>query len=119
MSMLEVVISAFLFGAVSIVLLNLYPSALLGMARTQARTRAVELARSTLATVRSLPWDELAVGTDKVLETRTVDAVAYKVRLVVLNPPEGSADRLRLVRVIISWDQKSLTREAWVVHARH
>jgi len=116
--MLEVVISAFLFGAVAIVLLNLYPSALLGMHRTQARTRAVELARSSLTAVRNYAADDYPIGTDKVLETRTIEGVKYTTRVKVTAPPEGNSDRLRLVQITVSWDKRSLTREGWLVRVR-
>lgn len=116
--MLEVVISAFLFGAVAIVLLNLYPTALLGMHRSQARTRAVELARSSLTTVRNYAFDEYPVGTDKALEERTVDGVTYKTRLQVTAAPDSDSNRLRIAKVTVSWNQRSVSREGYLLRVR-
>lgn len=118
LSLLEVVVSAFLFGAVAIVLLNLYPTALLGMHRNQARTRAVELARSALTAVRNYAFDDYPVGTDKVLSTSALEGVKYTTKVKVSAPPEGSADRLRVVKITVSWDQRSVTREGWLVRVR-
>ncbi len=117
-SLLEIVISLFLLSAVVIMVLNLYPSTLLGMHHNRNRTQAELQASSALAQVRQSTFDDMPIGLDKILSKTKVEGVEYTTRLQVLKATRGDPDRLRVIRITTSWDDKhQVTRELWIPRA--
>lgn len=113
-ALLEVVVCLFLFAAVGILLMNLYPTALLGMHGNQARLQAGNLAGSALAEVRQRPFNSLAAGTRETLGETTVDDIAFVTELSIETPPAGDPARLRVLRVTTRWNGGEVSREVWV-----
>ena len=97
---------------------QLLPTNLYAMIRSQSRLTADNLAQSQLQEQVNRPFSELTIGTSQALPEVQQDSKVYRSQLEVLKADHEDPTRLRLVRVTVRWNDRSsarsLVREQWI-----
>lgn len=114
----ETLVGIFLLALILTALFNLIPTTILANRHGSQRIQADNLAQSTIAEVRTTPFDDLVVGTSTDRPAATVENVSYLTTVSVKAPPQGDPDRLKVVAVDVSWTMGSKVRrvshELWM-----
>lgn len=95
-----------LIALVIILLLNLFPSSMATVRKSEQRYEALTLAGNVLEQQAALPFGKLVV--DSVHDSKVGD---YKVRVEVLKVNGEDVNWLKRVRVTVSWTYQEQVRE--------
>lgn len=122
LSLLEVVIATSLLAFVGILVLNLYPTVLIGMHHSHSMDRAERLAQSELNKARLQPFDSLVVGTTTALPPTVWRGNEFNSVLKISAPAQGRPDTLKVLQVIVSWQERgrrrTVSRAVWSSRVR-
>lgn len=118
LSLLEVVVATSLLSLVAILVLNLFPSVILGMHRSHLANQAERVAHSELSRARLASFTSHIVGSVTTLPVVRVNGVEFTPELRVEAPSQGAPQRLKVLKVVVSWSERGrdhqVTREVWV-----
>lgn len=118
LSLLEVVVAISLLSLVVIFVVELLPTNLYAMIRSQGRLTGENLAHSQLQNQLRQPFSQLPVGLTRQLAEVTIESKVYQSVLQVLPAEAEDPARLRLVRITVTWRDKSTSRrsvrEQWI-----
>lgn len=117
-SLLELVVAISLLYLVVTFVLQLLPTNLYFMIRSQSRLVADNLAGSELQTQVHRPFSDLTIGLSQNLPEVTLNSKVYTSQLEVLAAASEDKNHLRLVRITVSWQDRgatrNLVRETWI-----
>lgn len=107
-----------LLGLVAVLVLNLFPSVILGMHRSHLANQAERVAHSELSRARLTSFASHTIGSSTTLPPVKVNGVEFQPELQVEAPSQGSPQRLKVLRVVVRWQERGrehqVTREVWV-----
>ena len=117
LTLTEVIISLGIFLLVVILVFNLYPGSLLGLRKGEQRREANRLAQNLLDRTRARAFADLVPDSSEVYR-QDLD-VAYEALLEVRRVSGSPPERLKCVRVTVSWNESDSQRrqvmhEVWV-----
>ncbi len=113
LSLSEIVLSTFVLLLVVLVVFQLYPSAVASVRVSGQRMQAEALAESILSQAMEKPFHQLAVGPAAPLPTVQGRGTVFEPSLQVLavTEPGIDPDRMRALRVRVSWRDRGMARE--------
>ncbi|MBI2267069.1 MAG: hypothetical protein HYU64_18230 [Armatimonadetes bacterium] len=103
LSLLETVISMAIFSLIFLILVTIYPTALLSGKRGEQMLVVSSIATQELERLKSSDFAELVT---KGLPPRTVQGTTYAIRVEVSPVLGADPERIRNVRVIVSWENR-------------
>lgn len=110
LSLLETIISTFLFGMVLLLVMNFVPTSTLSLAQGERRTRAGLLAQSQLNEARARPF-----GTLESTPLYQQDDMSWQLEVRSEKP-----GRLKALKVTVGWQERGETRrlvgEVWTAN---
>ena len=122
MKLLEGLFAIFLIGLVVGALFNFYPLSALAVDQAGHRIQAENLASSTMAKERGVPFDKLVPGRQE-LEPVQRENVTYRPSLEIFTIPGRDPQHLKGVRVTVQWAERSGPRqvayELWLSSIQH
>lgn len=111
-------VAIFLLALLILAVFNLFPTMVLANRQGSERLQALTVAQSTLAELRSRPFDELTVGLSEVLPAQSLEGIDYLSEFRILAPEEGDPARLRVLEVTVTWEKqkvkRTLTEKLWI-----
>lgn len=107
----ETLVGIFLLALVLTALFNLIPTTILANRHGSQKIQADNLAQTTLAQIRTTPFDQLLVGSSQTRPAVKVENVSYIAKVDINGPPHGDPDRLKVVSVEVSWTMGSRVRK--------
>lgn len=110
--LVEVMVAVTLLGIVLTGVLGVLPTAWAGMRQAQSRLEVDALASSLLEARRDLPWEELLVGNREQLEPVVAGSATLHPVVEVLAVQQTSPDDVKELKVTITWEHGSVTRQA-------
>ncbi|MCA9792206.1 MAG: hypothetical protein KC910_10440 [Candidatus Eremiobacteraeota bacterium] len=121
LSLAEVVFAAAVAFLIGILVLNLFPTSLLAISRTQARLVANNLAQDRLARLRHTNFSQVDVGLYQ--EDLTVEGQSYQLRREVYQVSGRDPNLLKGARVTVSWNVRGkpqqVLAETYLSGVRH
>lgn len=111
LSLLETVLSVFIFSLVVLLLFELLPTSLLAVRRAEQRQLAGHLAASLAAERMARPFQGLAEGIEP-LDPVTSEGVEFTPTVEVFRLPDFEPERLKGIRVTVTWQERGKT---WTV----
>lgn len=106
-TMIETLMAALLLCVIFFLLMNLYPSSLLGLRKAHDMTAAADLAQQVLEQKRLVPWKQLTAGTTLLPDT-AFDGVTFHERCVI----SDRNARVKDIAVTVTWSVQQATSAA-------
>jgi type II secretory pathway pseudopilin PulG len=117
-TLVEVLLSFTLTSIMLVLVMNIFPTAMVSVHRAEHRQHAGGLADSVLERKANLGFHRLAVGSTEELPVSELDGVHYHTVFSVEAVPGRNKDFLRMLRVVVKWKYRGrdmeVTRELWV-----
>lgn len=121
LSLAEVVFAAAVAFLIGILVLNLFPTSLLAIARTEARLVANNLAQDRLARLQHTSFEQLEVGL--YTEDVTVEGQPFAIRQEIALLTGRDPRLLKSVQVTVSWQVRGkaqqVVAETYLSGVRH
>ncbi len=126
-TLIETIFSALVISLVLLAIMNLYPSALVAVKKSESRIQATNIALSVLEEMRATPFSELTIPfvmpAAPPFEPVNLDGVTYTPTVTVYDTPAVGTpatedDYLKGIQVTVAWEsrgiQHQITEETWV-----
>lgn len=110
MSLLEVMVSFSLLLLLTVFIVNLFPSSVLAMRRSEARLEGYSLCDSALEIFKNKDFSSLLVGSSTVLPGADWNGVTYASRVEVSAVSGYATSSLKQLKAVVSWEEKGSTR---------
>jgi type II secretory pathway pseudopilin PulG len=123
LSLVETVISLFLIGMLTVLLVNLFPSSVAASRHSETRMRAEVLAESLLAQQMSRDYEQLEVGSLTSLVPIESDfGQTFYPTVEVFQAETRDVSFIKGLRVTVEWThsevERSVVQEVWVANLR-
>ena len=107
-SLAETAVAMAVLGLTLLLVLNLFPSAMLARRASEQRLQAQSLARSYLEQQLEVSFHLLRSGPLAEVEK---EGVSYRIRLEVTDSPQARPEYLKVLRVVVQWNERGRPQE--------